>query len=107
MDTDGAITVKDGTVFLNKGSAAAMTLAAPVSGLPSAGGDDGKMLRIVDVTGFAHAITTPANKINGNKLTVTLESGSPLAGAKGNAVTLRAQGGVWYCEATSSFFVLS
>lgn len=93
---DGAITIKEGTVFATKGSAAALTLAAPTAGAQSAGGDDNRELEIVDTTGFAHTITTPANKLNGSKHVITMQSGSPLASAVGTIVRLRAYGGVWY-----------
>jgi hypothetical protein len=94
---DGAIAIKEGTVFITKGSAAALTLAAPTSGLPSAGtpGDDGKVLRIVGTTTFAHTVTTPSNKINGNKHIATYANA-------GDAVVLAAKGGVWYTVANST-----
>lgn len=87
---DGAIGIKDGVAIITKGSAAALTLAAPTAGLPTAGGDDGRQLNIVSTTAFAHQITCPANKINGNKLSATL------AAAAGSAVKLVAYQGVWY-----------
>ena len=55
--TDGAITIKSGIVVITKGSAAAITLAAPVAGAQSAGGDDGKKLEIYSTTAFAHTVT--------------------------------------------------
>ncbi|MGH9522718.1 MAG: hypothetical protein ACRD3E_09330 [Terriglobales bacterium] len=89
---DGAIAIKEGTAVITKGSAAALTLAAPVAGLPSAAtpGDDGKVLRIVSTTAFANVVTTPANKLNGNKLTATF------AAAAGGGLHLIAYNGVWY-----------
>jgi len=85
-----AIQVKGSGVFhITKGSAAAYTLRAPVSGFPSAGGEDGLVLRIVSASAFAHVVTTPANKLNGNKLIATF------AAAVGNAIELHAKGGVW------------
>lgn len=85
MAADGAISIKNGPVIITKGSAAALTLVAPTAGV-----DDGKELHIVSVTAFAHTITTPANKINGNKAVATL------GGAAGDNTTLLAYNGVWY-----------
>lgn len=51
LNADGPIAVKAGTVVLTKGSAAAMTLAAPTAA------QDGTRLRILNGTAFAHVIT--------------------------------------------------
>lgn len=48
---DGAITIADGIVKLTKGSAAAITLAAPSAG------QEGTILRIISNSAFAHVIT--------------------------------------------------
>jgi hypothetical protein len=93
---DGAIALKNGSVFITKGSAAALTLAAP-----TAGTDDGKALRITDTTGFAHTVTTPSNKINGNKAVATS------AAVVGDMVTFVAYNGVWYVNPTTTAFLLS
>lgn len=61
---DGAITIKSGKVFLTKASAAAITLADPVAGLQSAGGDDGKVLEVISTTAQAHTVTI-AGGLNG------------------------------------------
>jgi hypothetical protein len=87
---NGAIGIKEGTAFITKASAAALTLAAPVSGLPSAAGDDGKCLRIIATTAAAHTVTTPANKLNGATHVATF------GGAIGDCLELFAYGGVWY-----------
>lgn len=85
-----AIQISGSGVFhITKGSAAAYTLRAPIAGLPNAGGEDGLVLRIVSATAFAHVVTTPANKLNGNKATATF------AAAVGNGIELHAKGGVW------------
>lgn len=78
-----------GTFHITKPSAAAYTLRAPIAGLPQQGGEDGVVLRICSSTAFAHVVTTPANKLNGNKLTATF------AAAIGNGIELHAKGGVW------------
>ena len=87
---DGAIASRIGKVVITKASAAALTLAAPLPGLPSAGGHDGQLLNIICITAFAHVITLPANKLNGNKGTITFSA------AVANNVQLEAYGGVWY-----------
>ncbi len=83
---DGAITIKEGTVYLTKGTAAAITLAAPTAGLPSAGGDDGKELRVITTTAAAHVITSSVDGFNakGSSGTATFTA------AIGNAVTFSA-----------------
>lgn len=89
--TAGAISITRGLVALDAAGALAMTLAAPV-----AGQDDGKELKIVDQTGHAHTVTTPANGLNGAYHIFTFN------GYLGNAVTLVAQGGVWWAPTSSS-----
>lgn len=49
----GAIDIPSGSVYITKGSAAAMTLPAPVAGSAQAGGMDGSRLRIYSTTAFA------------------------------------------------------
>ena len=95
LAADGAITIKSGLVGITKGSAAALTLAAPTAGSVASGGDDGKVLIIMSTTAFAHTITTPANKINGNKLTITFD------GAVTDFIELVAYNGVWRSAASS------
>lgn len=92
---DGAIASTQGTVFITKATAAALTLAAPVAGLPAAGGNDGQTLTIISTTAAAHVVTLPANKLNGNKTTSTFGA------AAGNSIQLRAQNGVWYSAANN------
>lgn len=86
----GAIAITQGVAVITKSSAAAMTLAGPTAGLPSAGGNDGQVLRIVSTTAQAHTVTTPSNKINGASTTLTFGT------AVGNFAELIAYGGVWY-----------
>lgn len=89
-NADGAIALTGGTVVITKGSACALTLAAPV-----AGADDGKTLVVVSTTGFAHTVTTPANKINGTLHIATFNT------TVGTTLSLRAYGGVWYASAVT------
>lgn len=87
----GAIAQTHGTIVINDAGVGVYTLAAPIAGLPSAAapGNDGQKLRIVDGTGHAHTITTPANKINGGKHIATS------AGNVGDEITLTAFNGQW------------
>src|SRR5690348_7387465 len=87
---DGAIALKEGTVLITKGTAAAMTLALPTAGLPSAGGDDGKTLRIMSTTAAAHTVTTPSSGLNGASHIATF------AAAIGNCIMLVAYNGSWW-----------
>jgi hypothetical protein len=89
-DTSAPIVSKQGTVFLSKGSAGAWTLAVPTAGLPSAGGDDGKVLRFIATTAFAHTVTTPASGIDGSLHIATWTA------AVGNSLELVAFNAVWY-----------
>jgi len=79
-----------GLAILNSGSADACTLATPTAGPKSTGGDDGKILRVLDVSGHAHTITTSANKIVPSHDTLTFN------GTKGSYVDLLAYNGLWY-----------
>lgn len=91
----GAVSIKEGTLFLTYAGVAAFTLAAPIAGAQSAGGDDGRELTVIDVGGHAHTITTPSNVINGNKHIATF------GGTVGQFGTLVAYNGVWYLAASS------
>lgn len=84
----GAITQKSGRAFLTGASATAYTMAAPI-----AGADDFKLVEVVDTTGHAHAITFPANSINGTLHVATYN------GTVGSTLAMRAFGGVWYVNA--------
>jgi hypothetical protein len=86
---DGAIGAP-GVAMITKGSAAALTLAAPIAGAPAAGGMDGLMLEVIATTAFAHTVTTPSNKLNGTLHIATF------GGAVGDYIRLRAYNGVWY-----------
>jgi hypothetical protein len=92
----GAIGIKEGLVSIDGTSALAMTLAAPASGLQSAGGDDGRLLRILSTTAFAHTVTTPANAIAPSHHVITFSA------AAGEWIELVADGGLWYPLAQST-----
>ena len=91
-DTSAPIVSKEGTVVLAKSSAGAWTLAAPTAGLPSAGGDDGKVLRIIAGTAQAHTVTqtTPGFNNGGSAKDV-----ATWAAAIGNNLELVAYNGEW------------
>lgn len=91
-DTSAPIVSKEGTVVLAKVTAGAWTLAAPTAGLPAAGGDDGKILRIAAATAQAHTVTqtTPGFNSGGSSKDV-----ATWAAAIGNNLELLADNGVW------------
>jgi len=91
----GAIAATQGFLPITKSGVAALTLAVPTAGLPSAGGNDGQVLSLVDTTGNAHTITTPSNGLNGNKHIATF------GGTVGQFVELYAYNAVWYVMASS------
>jgi hypothetical protein len=86
------VTPVSGKSFINTAGVDACTLATPVPGLPSAGGNDGLTIEIADVGGHAHTVTTAANKINGNKHIATFP------GTVGARIQLTAWNGIWYTD---------
>lgn len=89
---DGAITLKSGKVLITKATAAALTLADPVVGLQSAGGDDGKELEVISTTAAAHTVTI-AGGLNGGG------SGADVGtygAAIGNRFSVVAYNGKWW-----------
>ena len=91
-DLASGLPMANGTIFITKGSAAALTLRAPLSGPADSGGEDNRMLEITSTTAYQHVITTPTNKVNGATKTITL------SGAAGDGVRLVAYSGVWYAQ---------
>lgn len=83
-DTNGAIGIVAGSVFLTKAGVAAMTLAAPVAA------DNGKVLRIIATTANAHTVTCPAATINAASAIGTF------GGAAGDNIVLVAYNLKWY-----------
>lgn len=83
---DGAITIESGVVVLTKGSAAAITLAAPSS-------QNGTTITITSTTDFAHVVTVTGGMWDGTATTNTTVTFPVVAGA---AVTLMAYGTDWY-----------
>jgi hypothetical protein len=78
----GAIPLVSGAYALDGAAACAMTLATPTT--PA---QDGIVLKITALTGYAHTVTMAANKINGNKDTITFA-------AVGDSATLESMGGI-------------
>ena len=97
----GAIASTYGTVFITKAGVAAMTLAKPIAGLPSAGGHDGQQLEIISTTANAHTVTTPSNGINGAHVTLTFTA------AVGTNVILTAYNGTWYVNPSTPGITIS
>ena len=83
---DGAITIASGITFITKGSAAALTLAAPSS-------NDGVTITIVSTTDFAHTITATSLVWDG---TTGVNTTGTFAAFRGASVTLVAKGVLWY-----------
>ena len=81
------------TYFITKGTAAAITLAAPTAGLPRKGGHDGMRITFVSTTAAAHTVTNSSPGFNNN-------GGSSDVGtfgvAIGNGFTVEAYNGAWY-----------
>lgn len=78
-----------GTSFIETAGVDACTLAAPVAGAPTAGGNDGLEITIVDNSGNAHTVTTAANVIVLNKHILTFN------GTRGSFIILIARNGKW------------
>jgi hypothetical protein len=84
----GAIAL-GGKAYLKTGTAGAFTLAAPLAGAQSAGGNDGMVMKITALDAEAYVVTCATDSINGNKDTATF------GGAIGDSITLEAFGGAW------------
>jgi hypothetical protein len=84
-----------GLAIINSGVVDAMTLATPVAGPQQTGGDDGKIVNVIDNGGHAHTITTASNKIINSHHILTF------GGTIGSSVTLIAFNGVWYVLGTA------
>lgn len=90
---DGAVTLASGTVVLTKGSAAAITVAAPSS-------QDGTKIRIISNSDFAHVVTFTGSTLldgtTGANLTVTMTA------FKGSAIEVVAVGTKWLLVSSSN-----
>lgn len=92
---DGAITQKEGQLYITKTSLAALTIAAPT---PTT--DDGKTLHIVSTTPFAHTITLATVGFNSSGSTADVATFD--GAVRGAAMTIRAYQGVWYTTSLRS-----
>jgi hypothetical protein len=78
-----------GTSFIETAGVDATTLATPVAGAPSAGGNDGLEITIIDNSGHAHTVTAAANVITPAHHLATFN------GTQGSFITLVARNGKW------------
>ncbi len=89
LTSDSAITLNSGTVFLEKGSAGAYTIAAP-------SGQDGMTIAIFGNTDFAHVVTFTGSTLldgtTGANLTATFTA------FKGSSITVQARGAFWLVQ---------
>ena len=89
---NGAITIKSGIVAITKAGVCVLTLAAPVAGAQSVGGDDGKILYLDAQTANAHTVTI-ANGLRGAGAGADVGT---FGGAVGDGIALYAYNGAWY-----------
>jgi hypothetical protein len=75
--------------LINKGSAAAITLAAPVAGT-----DDGKCIQFISATAFAHVITATGLLRTGSAAVNTATTAAQI----GAQVVFMAFGGKWFVQ---------
>jgi hypothetical protein len=86
---DGAIPLTPGaTVIVTKGTAAALTLAAPSGSIR-----DGDCIDIVSTTAAAHTVTQTTPGFNDGS---TASDVATFGAAKGNCMTVMAYNGIWY-----------
>jgi hypothetical protein len=78
-----------GTSFIETAGVDACTLAAPATGSPSSGGNDGLEITIIDNSGHAHTVTTAANGITPAHHLATFN------GTQGSFITFLARNGKW------------
>lgn len=84
---NGAITIQTGTHLITKGTAAAMTLAAPSTA------QNGTRLRIISTTAAAHTLTQTTPGFNNGS---TASDVGTFGGAIGDNIMLEAYNGIWY-----------
>lgn len=84
--TPFAVDINGGAIVITNAGATTCNIPAPV-----AGQDDFKSIDVYTSTAFAHILAFGANKLNGNKTSLTWT-----AARAGFICTLRAFNGVWY-----------
>lgn len=87
---DGAITIGQGTVFITKATAAAITIANPPTGV------DGARLKIISTTAAAHTVTYTAGFGGGT----TARDVATFGGAINDGFEIVAYQGLWYAANT-------
>lgn len=94
---DGAIDISlknfSDTILITKGTAAALTLAAPTAGVPAKGGHDGMRMTIYSTTAAAHTVTQTTPGFNNGS---TASDVGTFGAAIGNWITVEAYNGIWY-----------
>lgn len=90
VSADGAITIADGTVFITKASAAAITIDTPPTNM------NGAVLRIVSTTAAAHTLTHTPGFGGGT----TSRDVATWGGAISDGMVILAYEGVWYVSST-------
>lgn len=95
---DVAIPIVGGSYAITKGSAAALTLAAPTSGSQASGGQDGLRILVTSNTAFAHVITATGLLQTG----ATAVNTATFAAHAGATVELMAYGGKWNVVAANA-----
>lgn len=92
LTSDGAITIQTSTVYLEKTSGGAFTIAAPSS-------QDNTRITIIGNTDFAHVITfTGSTLLDG---TTGANSTATFTAFKGSSITIVARGAFWLVESLS------
>lgn len=84
---DGAITLKDGTVFITKAGVAVLTLADPTDVV-----DNGAVLTVISATANAHTVTI-AGGLNGAGAGADVGT---FGATVGNRFSVIARGGKWW-----------
>ena len=94
----GAIAVGPGNYVITDAAAAALTLAAPVAGAQSAGGQDGVTIWVVSATAYAHTITSTGNMMTG----AAGQNTATFAAHPGASIELIAYNGSWVVGAANA-----
>ena len=90
---DGAITIASGIVAITKGSAAALTIAAPSS-------QNGTRITITSTTDFAHVVTFTGGTLWDG--TAGANTTATCAAVKGASITVVAYGALWFVESLNA-----
>lgn len=90
---DGAITIQNSTVIITKGSACALTLAAPSTA------QDGTRITVIASTAHAHTVTVATAGFNDLGASGDVAT---FGGAKGDGMEVVAYNGDWYTVARTN-----